>query len=90
MKRLVVKIGSSTLTTADGRIDQSYLRKFAEQVARVRAVGWQVVVVSSSVVSVPLVAVAVMIAVPGARGVTTPLSLTVATLSSLDVHTTVA
>ncbi len=51
MKRLVVKIGSSTLTTADGRIDQSYLRKFAEQVARVRAVGWQVVVVSSGAIA---------------------------------------
>ena len=48
-----------------------------------------VAVTSSEVSAVPLVAVAVMVAVPSARGVTTPLALTVATLSSLDVHTTV-
>ena len=51
MKRLVVKIGSSTLTTADGRIDHAYLRDVAGQVERVRELGWQVAVVSSGAIA---------------------------------------
>lgn len=51
MKRLVIKIGSSTLTTSNGRIDQSYLETFARQVAQVREQGWQVVVVSSGAIA---------------------------------------
>ena len=51
MKRLVVKIGSSTVTTGEGRIDHAYLEMFAQQVARVRELGWQVVVVSSGAIA---------------------------------------
>ena len=51
MKRLVVKIGSSTLTTGEGRIDHAYLEDFARQVAQVREEGWQVVVVSSGAIA---------------------------------------
>jgi len=51
MKRLVVKIGSSTLTTEEGRIDYAYLNTLAGQVERVRAKGWQVVVVSSGAIA---------------------------------------
>ena len=51
MKRLVVKIGSSTVTTGEGRIDHEFLRSFAEQVARLREEGWQVVVVSSGAIA---------------------------------------
>ena len=51
MKRLVVKIGSSTLTTGDGRIDHSYLDALADQVERVREQGWQVVIVSSGAIA---------------------------------------
>lgn len=51
MKRLVVKIGSSTLTTGDGRIDYTYLEGFARQVAQVRAQGWKVVIVSSGAIA---------------------------------------
>lgn len=51
MKRLVVKIGSSTLTTAEGRIDHAYLESFAQQVEAVRAQGWQVVIVSSGAIA---------------------------------------
>ena len=51
MKRLVVKIGSSTLTTGEGRIDHAYLEAFAQQVAEVRAQGWQVIVVSSGAIA---------------------------------------
>lgn len=51
MKRLVVKIGSSTLTTDEGRIDHAYLDSFARQIEAVRAQGWQVVVVSSGAIA---------------------------------------
>ncbi|MBE6473343.1 MAG: glutamate 5-kinase [Coriobacteriaceae bacterium] len=51
MKRLVVKIGSSTLTTAEGRIDHGYLSALAKQVAEVRERGWQVVIVSSGAIA---------------------------------------
>ena len=51
MKRLVVKIGSSTLTTGEGRIDHAYLDALAGQVQRVRAEGWQVVIVSSGAIA---------------------------------------
>ena len=51
MKRLVVKIGSSTLTTEEGRVDHAYLEALAAQVARVRAKGWQVVIVSSGAIA---------------------------------------
>ena len=51
MKRLVVKIGSSTLTTGEGRIDHAYLDSFARQIEAVRAQGWQVVVVSSGAIA---------------------------------------
>ena len=51
MKRLVVKIGSSTLTTGEGRIDHDYLDALAQQVAQVRLLGWQVVIVSSGAIA---------------------------------------
>ena len=51
MKRLVVKIGSSTLTTEQGRIDHDYLRVLAKQVRAVRDAGWQVAIVSSGAIA---------------------------------------
>lgn len=51
MKRLVVKIGSSTLTTEEGRIDHAYLDELALQVKEVRKSGWQVVIVSSGAIA---------------------------------------
>ena len=51
MKRLVVKIGSSTLTTAGGRIDHDYLKGLARQIGAVRERGWQVVIVSSGAIA---------------------------------------
>lgn len=51
MKRLVVKIGSSTLTTGEGRVNYDYLDQLADQVAQVRALGWQVVIVSSGAIA---------------------------------------
>ena len=45
-KRLVVKIGSATLTTSESSIDYGFLNDLADQVARVRAAGWDVVIVT--------------------------------------------
>jgi len=50
-KRVVVKVGTSTLTAADGRIDVAWLRSLAAQIARLRAEGAQVVVVSSGAIA---------------------------------------
>lgn len=49
--RLVVKIGSSSLTTADGRVDQSKLLALVEAVAELVATGKQIVLVSSGAIA---------------------------------------
>ncbi len=43
----VLKLGSSTLTDGEGRVDRAYLADLAHQVNRVRKLGWDVVIVSS-------------------------------------------
>ncbi|MDR1015935.1 MAG: glutamate 5-kinase [Coriobacteriales bacterium] len=45
--RIVLKIGTSTLTNAQGRIDAAYLVRFATQVAALRQQGCEIVVVTS-------------------------------------------
>ena len=54
LRKLVVKIGSSTLTRADGSADEDYLRNLASQVSRVREAGWGVVIVSSGAIAIGL------------------------------------
>lgn len=53
-RKLVVKIGSSTLTRADGSADIDYLRVLASQIARVRQAGWGAVIVTSGAIAVGL------------------------------------
>ena len=48
---LVVKIGSSTLTTSDSEIDRAFLREIAAQIAHVREKGWDPVVVTSAAIA---------------------------------------
>lgn len=50
-KPLVIKIGSSTLTTADNRIDREYVRVIAQQVAQVREQGWSPIIVTSGAIA---------------------------------------
>lgn len=50
-KRLVIKIGSSTLTTSESKIDYAYLAEVTDQVARVRAAGWRPIVVTSAAIA---------------------------------------
>jgi glutamate 5-kinase len=50
-RTVVIKVGSSTVTDTDGRIDHDYLADFADQVARVREAGDRVVVVTSGAIA---------------------------------------
>jgi glutamate 5-kinase len=50
-KRIVVKVGTSTLTGADGRVDHDWLSDLARQTAGLRAEGAEVVIVSSGAIA---------------------------------------
>lgn len=50
-KRLVVKIGSSTLTTSASSIDYDYMADLTRQIASLKREGWQVVIVSSGAIA---------------------------------------
>lgn len=50
-RRVVVKVGSSTLTGADGRVDRDYLRALVAQVVAVRATGARIVLVTSGAIA---------------------------------------
>lgn len=50
-KRVVVKVGSSTLTGADGKPDRAYIASLVDQCARLRESGTEVVLVSSGAVA---------------------------------------
>jgi len=52
--RIVVKVGSSSLTTAEGGIDPSRVRALVETLAKVRARGAEVVLVSSGAIAAGL------------------------------------
>ena len=41
-KRVVVKVGTSTLTRTSGRIDLPYIAQLVDQIARVRETGTEV------------------------------------------------
>lgn len=51
MKRLVVKVGSSTLTTAEGLLDRPFIARLSEALAVQRRNGIEVVLVTSGAVS---------------------------------------
>ncbi|MFD3683402.1 glutamate 5-kinase [Nocardiopsis sp. NPDC058631] len=50
-RRVVVKVGSSSLTTPDGRIDSGRIRDLVEVLAARRALGQEVILVSSGAVA---------------------------------------
>lgn len=58
-KRLVVKIGSSTLTTTESSIDYQFLQRFADQIAAVMKAGWQPIVVTSAAIACGLEALGI-------------------------------
>ncbi len=49
-RKIVIKIGSSILTAADGRLDIAQIESFAASIARVTAEGRQVIIVSSGAI----------------------------------------
>lgn len=53
-RTIVIKVGSSTVTAADGTIDRGYLASLATQVAELRAGGDRVVVVTSGAIAAGL------------------------------------
>ena len=59
LRPLVVKIGSSTLTTSESSIDYDYLQTVAAQIARVRDLGWNPVVVTSAAIACGLEALGI-------------------------------
>jgi glutamate 5-kinase len=53
-KRVVIKIGSSTLTGPDGKVDAGYIEGLAAQVQALRAQGCEVVIVTSAAITAGL------------------------------------
>jgi glutamate 5-kinase len=49
-KRIVIKIGTNTLTDEEGSVDSLYLESVAEQVSELLSKGYQVVIVSSGAI----------------------------------------
>lgn len=49
-KRVVIKVGSATLTDADGRLDRAYISDLCRQIAVARRSGWAVVLVTSGAI----------------------------------------
>lgn len=58
-KKLVIKIGSSTLTTSESKIDYAYLESIVCQVAKVKELGWQPVIVTSAAIACGLEALGI-------------------------------
>lgn len=54
MRRVVVKIGSSTLVGEDGRLDRVFIGRLAAEAAALRDEGWQMIVVTSGSIAVGL------------------------------------
>ncbi|HEX5323426.1 MAG TPA: hypothetical protein VFW40_06535, partial [Capsulimonadaceae bacterium] len=50
MKKIVIKVGTSTLTEGNGPPDREYMRDLAAQVARQAAAGRSVILVSSGAI----------------------------------------
>ncbi|HPC45373.1 MAG TPA: hypothetical protein PLJ50_09545, partial [Candidatus Latescibacteria bacterium] len=50
VRRVVVKVGTSTLSSENGRLDRAYIAELMEQVAGLRNSGREVAIVSSGAV----------------------------------------
>ena len=48
---MVVKIGSSTVVGADGKVNRTFIGGLADQAAALRKLGWRLVVVSSGAIA---------------------------------------
>lgn len=50
-KRVVIKVGSNTLTTDAGLLDRAYITTLVDQMAALRADGYQIIVVTSAAIA---------------------------------------
>ncbi|WP_251178862.1 glutamate 5-kinase [Adlercreutzia agrestimuris] len=58
-QKVVIKIGSSTLTTSESSIDYAYLEQLSQQIAQVKECGWQPVIVTSAAIACGLEALGI-------------------------------
>jgi glutamate 5-kinase len=54
VKRLVIKIGSSSLTSAKGGLDEKNMKKFADEVSEIKKSGYEVLLVTSGAIAAGL------------------------------------
>jgi glutamate 5-kinase len=80
-KRIVIKIGSSTLTDTQGKIDTAYIEGLAAQVAALRAQGSETVIVTSGAITAGLEA----LGMPGKRPDSIPLLQAAAAVGQLEL-----
>ena len=80
-KRIVVKIGSSTLTNADGKLDTGFIAELARQTERLRAGGSEVVIVTSAAISAGLES----LGIPGERPGSIPMLQAAAAVGQLQL-----
>jgi glutamate 5-kinase len=59
-RTIVVKVGSSTVTGADGRVDREFLGRLIDQIGSLRAEGYLVALVSSGAIAAGLEALALL------------------------------
>ena len=57
--KVVIKLGSSTLTDSNSRIDYSFMQSIADQIAAVKQAGWQPIIVSSGAIACGLEALGI-------------------------------
>ncbi len=58
-KIVVIKIGSSTLVTEQGKLDRAYIARLAAQIHEIRQAGWSPVIVSSAAIACGLEALGI-------------------------------
>jgi glutamate 5-kinase len=80
-KRVVIKLGTSTLTNEDGTLDASYIEGLAAQVRCLREQGCEVVIVSSAAIAAGLEA----LAMPSQRPNSIPLLQAAAAVGQLEL-----
>jgi glutamate 5-kinase len=80
-KRIVVKIGSSTLTDVDGKLDAVYIEGLAAQVRALRTRGCEVVIVTSAAIAAGLE----VLGMPSARPEGIPVLQAAAAVGQLEL-----
>ncbi len=80
-KRVVIKIGSSTLTDDSGKVDASYIDSVADQVFELKQQGYDVVIVTSAAITAGLEA----LSLPSKRPSSIPMLQAAAAVGQLEL-----